>query len=239
MSESKSSSIIRRTYEKLTSPETIKICGILIIPIFFGLFCLAVLVAIFLGPTGYNIVDNWISDMGSYNYTPAPFLLDAALIGTGVLMIPFTFYLENHIAPIPRKAEDLPAPHRWIYRLTSLAFFWNMIGNISMVLVGIFSEDRDINGLHYIFSYGAFGSLMFGAIFLGLAIIFAKQTIVPTPYNYILGIYGIFVPLTVSIFTVMNETPLMEWSVFFTLLGYMVPLLLLTFRYALNQSKNK
>ncbi|MFX1295426.1 MAG: hypothetical protein ACFFD2_11330 [Promethearchaeota archaeon] len=220
---------IERVYNKLTDPKTIKVCGYTAIIVFFGLFLTAVLIAIV--STNYNIISNWISDLGSFDYTPTPYLFDSWCIITGPLIIPLIFYLEKNIAPIPQKAEDLPAPHRWIYRLSGLDFFFNILGCISFVLIGIFSEDRSF-GLHYPISYLTFGSFAFGALFMGLTIFIAQQDIIPKPFNYILGVYGIIAPFSVGILTVFNEIPFMEWMTFISVLVWLLFLTFFTLRHA-------
>jgi hypothetical membrane protein len=185
---SASESWIDKIYNKLTAPQTIKICGYSALVLFFGSISLGVIIAAAFGPGGYNIIDNWISDLGNHNITPAPFLLDLAVISAGLLLFPFHLYLEKYLAPIPRVPEDLPAPPRMAYRLMSLGFFFNGLGSVGMIGVGVFSEDRDIAGLHFVFSVILFGSFAIGAIFLGLRFSFIRQDLIPKPFNFIVGL---------------------------------------------------
>ncbi|MHA1130379.1 MAG: hypothetical protein ACTSQI_06725 [Candidatus Helarchaeota archaeon] len=228
---------IEKCHDKLTAPKTIIWSGYLALTLFFGLMSLAILVAVLWGPGNYNLFDNWISDLGSINHTPAPFLLDSALVINGMLLIPFVFYLEKFLAPIPKSLEELPAPHRMAYRFMSLNFFFNILGCFSMVCVGLFSEDRDF-GLHFPFSVLLFGSFAFGAIFLGLRITFMQQPVIPKPFNIILGIYAIFIPFTVGgiagyhIFESTGYAILMEWILFFVLVGLIVPICFAAQRHA-------
>ncbi|MHA1264690.1 MAG: DUF998 domain-containing protein [Candidatus Helarchaeota archaeon] len=233
---------VEKVYNRFTSPKFIKILGYLATILFFGLMGSAILVATSVGP--YNIIDNWISDMGSFSHTPAPWLLDSALIITGILLIPFHFYTEKYLAPIPRTPEELPAPHRWSYRLTGMGFFFNMIGSISMVLVGIFSEDRDY-GLHLPFSIALFGSFAFGAIFLGLALTISDRKLVPSPWNYLLGAYGIHGLLIVGVFAGYNLflntgwAKLWEWITLFALIAWILPLFFFCLRHTETKSITK
>lgn len=234
---------IDRVYNKLTAPKTIKICGYSTMVLFFGLISLGVIVAVAFGSHNYNIIDHWISDLGSIDYTPAPFLLDIAVISAGILLFPFHLYLEKYLAPIPRVPADLPAPPRMAYRLMSLSFFFNCLGSLGMIGVGVFSEDRDIADLHFIFSVLLFGSFAIGAIFLGLRFSFMKQDLLPKPYNFIVGLYGICVPIPVGLiaaFNVFDETgiaKLMEWVIFFVLIGLIVPIFVSSLRHAERQLK--
>ncbi len=242
------SNLVERCYKGLTAPKTIKICGYLAMILFFGLFIAAIIVALPPGPgpgvPAYNILDNWISDMGNHDYTPAPILLDSALISTGILMIPFHFYIEKYVAPIPATPEDLPAPNRWVYRLTGLAFLMSLMGSIGMIGVGIFSEDRSY-GLHFPLSVLLFGSYAFSAMFLGAALTIEDQILVPKPFNYILGAYGIHGLRIVGflagyhIFIGTSYEILMEWIILFALLGWMLPLSFFALRHANKEQETK
>ncbi|MHA2269537.1 MAG: hypothetical protein ACXAB8_17200, partial [Promethearchaeota archaeon] len=62
---------------------------------YISLLAIGVIVAAFLDPDGYTIWDNWISDLGSIDHTPTPFLYDIACIIAGSMTIPLTFYMEK------------------------------------------------------------------------------------------------------------------------------------------------
>lgn len=237
MSELESDSFVERFYKKLIAPKTVKISGYAVMGLYLGLVFIAVLVAFFFGPESYALTEHYISDLGSSKITPVPILYDIACICAGVFTIPFTYYLEKEIAPIPRKSEDLPAPHRWSYRLMSWGFFWSMFGSFFYIGVGIFSADRDIAGLHGVCSVGAFAGFTFAAIFLGLAIIFLDQKIVTKPFNYLIGIIGIILPITVAVYNVIYGGPLLEWLLLFAILIWIIPVFLFTLRYIEKQEK--
>jgi len=231
---------IDRIYNKVTAPQTIRICGYTVLITFFGLIVLGVIIASAVGP--YNIVDNWISDLGNHTITPAPFLLDIAVISSGFLLIPFYFYIEKYLAPIPRTPEEIqmsPGRYRMCYRLMGLNFFFNFFGTLGLIGVGVFSEDRDIVDLHFTFSVLLFGSFAIGSIFLGLRISFIEQPLIPKPFNYLVGIYGIFVPFTVAGFALFNLSPSWEWVLFFVILGLILPTFVFTLRHAENNLKMK
>ncbi len=241
---------VERVYNKLTAPKTIEILGLVAVVLFFGLFISAVIVALPPGPIHmepYTIIDNWISDMGNHEHTPAPWLLDSALISTGILLLPFIFYIERYLAPIPRRPEDLPATqHRFMYRLTGIAYFLNLMGSVGMVGVGVFSEDRDylLPGSHFAFSIMLFGCFALGAIALGLALTISDRKLIPSPWNYILGTYGVHGLLLAAGFAgyhLLNGTSLeklMEWVIFFALVAWMIPLFFCAMLHARKQMKN-
>ncbi|MHA1311709.1 MAG: DUF998 domain-containing protein [Candidatus Helarchaeota archaeon] len=230
-------SFSHKIYSIIVNPKLIKIIGYCLIVLYFGFLIIGAIIAEFFGPEGYSIMTHYISDLGSWNYTPAPYLYDIACICAGILTIPFTFYLEKFIAPLPNTQEDVNLQHRWIYRFMGANFFLSMFGSFFYVGVGIFSEDRDLMGMHGICSYGAFGGFSLSAIFLGFAIIFAKQEIVPKPFNFILGLIGIFLPFTVAIYNILYGGPFLEWLLLISILIWLVPILLFAIIHANKQIK--
>ncbi|GAH77740.1 unnamed protein product, partial [marine sediment metagenome] len=58
---------------------------------------MGVLIAYFFGPESYNIIDNYISDLGSIRYTPAPFVLDAITMTTACFLVTVFFYITKII----------------------------------------------------------------------------------------------------------------------------------------------
>ncbi|MFW9987305.1 MAG: DUF998 domain-containing protein [Candidatus Odinarchaeota archaeon] len=166
-------------YKVVISYHFMKICSMIVMVGYIGLVIIGVIVAALLDPDGYTTWDNWISDLGSRNDTPAPFLYDIACILAGCMIIPLTFYMENYLAPLPKRTLLYKLHYsRLRFRLSSYAFIFSLIGNIGYIGVGIFSADRDFEflsvmgqGPHGIMSYLAFGGFPFGAFFMGWLIV--------------------------------------------------------------------
>ena len=219
-------------YNKVTSYTFMKYSALIVLIGYISLLIIGVIVAALFDPDGYTIWNNWISDLGSYDHTPAPFLYDIASIIAGSMTLPLTFYMENLLAPLPFYNKDLLRKQhfsRLRFRLSSFGFFFSIIGNFGYIGVGIFSADRNYQSLsilgegpHNIMSYLAFGGFTFGAFFMGWLIVLYK-----TKIPKILGIYGIFGPLITAILNLIYSTPLLEWFLLFSLLLWIIPLSLL------------
>ncbi len=227
-------------YGIVTNYNFVKFSAMIVMVGYIGLLLIGVIVAALLDPDGYTIWDNWISDLGSSNHTPAPFLYDIACIVAGCMTIPLTFYMENYLAPFPKRTE-LNQQHysRLRYRLSSFAFLFSLIGNFGYIGVGIFSADRDFEflsvlgqGPHGIMSYLAFGGFTLGAFFMGWLIVLYN-----TKIPKILGIYGILGPLTVVIINLIDSTPFLEWLLLFSILVWIIPLSLILFMKEVFRSK--
>ncbi len=217
-------------YNVVTNFNVVKYCAMGVMIGYISLLIIGVIVAALLDPDGYTIWDNWISDLGSSEHTPAPYLYDIACIVAGSMTLPLTFYMEKFLAPLPKRA-NIGEQHfsRLRFRLSSFAFLFSLIGNFGYIGVGIFSADRDYDafsvlgqGPHGIMSYLAFGGFTFGAFFMGWLIVLYN-----TKIPKILGIYGIFGPLTVAILNLIEGTELLEWMLLFSILGWIIPLSLI------------
>ena len=215
-----------RFYNFVTNLNVVKYSAIIVMMGYISLLIIGVIIAALFDPDGYTIWDNWISDLGAHNHTPAPFLYDIACIVAGSMTIPLTFYLEKLLAPLPERTK-LREQHysRLRFRLSSFAFLFSIIGNLGYIGVGIFSADRDYEflsilgeGPHGIMSYLAFGGFTFGAFFMGWLIV-----LYDTKIPKLLGIYGIFGPLIISILNLIESTPLLEWLLLFSILIWIIP----------------
>ena len=113
-----------------------------------------------------------------------------------------------------------------------------------MILVGIFSEDRDY-GLHLPFSILLFGSFAFGAIFIGLSLTISDRKLVPGPWNYFLGAYGVHGLVLVGgiagyhLFLDTGMAKFWEWMILFALIAWIVPLFFFSLRHAEKQLKTE
>ncbi|MFX1454161.1 MAG: DUF998 domain-containing protein [Promethearchaeota archaeon] len=217
-------------YYFITNYKIVKISALIVMVGYLFLLFIGVIIAALLDPDGYTIWDNWISDLGSFNHTPAPYLYDIACIIAGSMTLPITFYMEKHLAPLPNRINPGEQHYsRLRFRLSSYAFLFSIIGNLGYIGVGIFSADRDYDwlsvlgqGPHGLMSYLAFGGFTFGAFFMGWLIVLYN-----TKIPKVLGAYGIIGPLFVAILNLIDSTPFLEWLLLFSILVWVIPLALI------------
>ena len=137
------------------------------------------LIAYFFGPESYNIIDNYISDLGSIRYTPAPFILDAIAMTTACFLVPIVFYITKVIVSDTKSIifnSKESFFKRIFYIYIDLHAFFGLLsllsGAVGLFGVGLFSEDRTTElGLHFTFSIIVFAGLAFGALFNGIAML--------------------------------------------------------------------
>jgi hypothetical membrane protein len=217
-------------WDFITNFKLVKICGLLVIPGYIGLVLVGYIIAATLDPDGYTIVTHWISDLGGAAHTPAPYLYDIACILAGILTLPFTFYLEKLLAPLPNEPWSENKYSRLRYRISSYAFIASIIGNIGYIGVGIFSEDRSptlfgLVGAHGLMSSLAFGGFTLGAFFTGWLIVLYDVKIPKT-----IGLYGIFGPLITLILFGIYPSAFWEWMLLFSILIWIIPVALVIMR---------
>ncbi|MFX0176075.1 MAG: DUF998 domain-containing protein [Candidatus Hodarchaeota archaeon] len=211
-------------FEKIINYKIVKLSVIAVILIYIPLLIIGVIIAATLDPDGYTIIDNWISDLGTSAHTPAPYLYDIACIVAGSLTIPFSFYMENLLAPLPKIDGKRRHYSRLRFRLASYSLLFGLLGNIGYIGVGVFSGDRNYFNLHMINSSLAFGGYTLGAFFMGWLIIFYNTKIPKW-----IGIYGVVGPFSTIIIFLIISNPLWEWFLLFSILAWIIPLSLIVF----------
>ena len=188
--------LINKIYQFLTKPKVVKYSTMIGASVFFVAICVGFIVAFIFGgtlqgPGTFSIFTNWISDMGSFNYTPMPFILDFGCMITAFFLIPSLFYLEKRLNPLPQNEENLKNMSRMRLRLGSLGFTSMVIALIGMFGVGLFSEDRTTSlDLHWTFTVVEFIGFTFTSFFYGLLIFFYSKKI-----PKILGLYMTIAPM--------------------------------------------
>lgn len=203
----------------LINPKIVRFSIISSLITFFSAIIIGYIVAQF-DPDGYNIVNNYISDMGSYNHTPLPYFLDYGAMITSILVIPAIFYIENRLAPNPLEFGKFS---RMRYRLSSLGSFSMFVGFFGFFMVGLFSEDRTTSlGLHFLFSYVVFGGVVFSSLFYGLLILFYK-----TEIPKLLGLYMVVGPFMSAVLMIIYFSPFLEWIMLFSLIIWILPVFII------------
>jgi len=220
---------LKEYLSKIANPRLVKISLKVSLLTFLPGLTIAVIIASILGPEGYHLWDNYISDLGSFRYTPAPWILDTIAMVTAIFILP-TFFFSTKIliagssAIIFNSNENL---YKRIYYIiidiiAIMGLFWLIVGAIGLFGIGLFSEDRTTAlNLHFLFSIVVFSGLALGALFNGLVIVLKKSNI-----PRLLGIYMIFVPATVSILFIFPPPPytsqFLEWMMLFSELVWLL-----------------
>ncbi len=223
---------INRLFNHFLNKKLIIICIYVNLITFLPGLLIGVLIAYFFGPESYNIIDNYISDLGSIRYTPTPFILDAIAMTTACFLVPIVFYITKVIVSDTKSIifnSNESIFKRIFYIYIDLHAFFGLLsllsGAVGLFGVGLFSEDRTTElGLHFTFSIIVFAGLAFGALFNGIAILLKlKKTIFPR----LLGLYMMVGPFIASILFLFPPNPLtrpfLEWMMLIAAFLWLIP----------------
>ncbi len=221
----------KQIYNKLTEPKIVKISIYISLLFFLPGLIIGIAIAANFGPFGYSLLYNYISDLGSIRYTPAPFILDITVIVSAIFILPLILNLGRLYTSTPTDNIDNSKKVHHINHFRRIFGYIGMasliIGVIGMFNVGIFSLDRSPWGLHYVFASLTFGGFAFGSFFTGLAIIMKKKIIPRT-----IGFFMVFGPPISAIFFLIGPQPLtrqlLEWVMTFMALAWYYPLTFIT-----------
>ena len=230
---------INRVFNAFLKEKLIKICIYVSLVTFLPGLLIGVLVAYFFGPKSYNIIDNYISDLGSIRFTPAPLILDSIAMITACFLVPVFFYIAKIILSGTRSIifDSNNSLFKRIYyiHINLIAFFGLLSllsGAVGLFGIGLFSEDRTTElGLHFTFSVIVFAGLAIGAFLNGIAILFnLKKRLFPK----LLGLYMMIGPFTATILFIFPPTTatrsFLEWMMLFSSFIWLIPVALLILR---------
>ncbi|HDZ18962.1 hypothetical protein LCGC14_0958770 [marine sediment metagenome] len=220
----------KRIYDKITQPKVVKISVYISLLSFLPGLLIGIAVAMNYGPIGYSLWFNYISDLGSKLYTPAPFILDITVIITSIFTVPLILNMSRlYSSEMSDNIDNSKKIHyinlfRRIFGYSGVVSL--ILGVIGMFNIGIFSLDRSPM-VHYFFAVLTFAGFAFGSFFTGLAIVLKKKI-----FPRSIGFFMVFGPPVASILFLINPQPLtrefLEWVMTFMALAWYYPLVFIT-----------
>jgi hypothetical protein len=221
----------RKFYDKVTEPKIVKISIYISLATFLPGIILGLAIALAYGPIPYNLWMNWISDLGSIKFTPAPYILDLTCTISAIFIVPLVLNLNrlysSHMVENYNnsKRTHLAIKYRRIFGYIGVVCLF--VGIFGMFFVGVFSLDRSPFDAHFYFSSLAFGGFAFGAFFTGLAIVLKKRL-----FPKAVGYFMILGPSTASIVFMIAPEPLtrqfLEWIMLFSALSWYYVIVFIT-----------
>ncbi len=216
---------------KLINPRVVRTLILLNMFIFLPGIAIAILLAVAfggtkIGPGTYNFMDNFISDLGSSRYTPAPWLLDVISMISAILLVPSLIYSKKITDQDIREQTRSPAfiaagkGGNWV------GFAVLYVGIVGLFGIGLFSEDRSFGGLHYLFSLVVFTGFAVGSSTLGIVGIINK-THIPKSLNLIMVAFPLLAS-TLYAWNMLQEhqpfpKPLLEWLMLLSIFWWILP----------------
>ncbi len=166
------------------------------------LYCVFTFTSLALFPTYYSPLDNWLSDLGNSSYSPVGAVFyNIGCITTGIALFPF------FIGHYKWYREEI-----WHKILVIIGQGIGCFAAFALIMIGVYSED--FMTLHVLWSDIFFFVILFVLIITSIALFLHEAFKKP------IGIYGIVVAILDVLFVFLIGTPLLEWFVVFTALGY-------------------
>lgn len=187
---------------------------------YFSIFLTGILIALSIGPYGYNPYYNAISDLGWSYITPFPFLFDLkSYIGSFVLILTFFLIKKKIVYLYNFKDKNFRNPGI-SKNLIKVGVIFGIIGAIGYIFVAIFNLDRPgPNGLyHYLFAVIMFGSLIISTSIFSFYILVFRINI-----SKIFMIFGLVMPGLSAVLWFLTGILLFEWFTLFSILGFLMP----------------
>ncbi len=181
--------------------------------VFFTLFLLSLLIALFIGTNDYNPIYNAISDLGSSRFTPAAFIFDISLAICSVMMF-ISILVFKSLIPLESKNKKKSFIIS-AFKISGLTF--GMIACIGLVMGAIFSVDRDPGIYHY---FGAI--LFFGGAVISISFINTYKTCYKPDFKRFLGFLSPLVSIFALTFWFFIGLLIFEWIAFLSILIYIL-----------------
>ena len=161
---------------------------------------------------GYSIITNYISDLGSKNFIPFPYLHDLICVFGGVVSLPVNFFVRKKLRIVYKSSK-----HSVLF--VEFGFVLGVIGNIGYVFLGVFSLDRAGPGdiYHGIVAFISFGGYILSIFFFSLNIILSHKCKLKH-----LGLFGLVVPITLFFAYCALTIPLIEWFLLSSILLFLL-----------------
>jgi hypothetical protein len=160
--------------------------------IYAALFIASFLTSIIFGESQISPLTNYISELSLSQYSPLPYLYDLGCIISGSLTIPITFYIKKTTFH-DRNVQKFNLSNRESFKILGHAgFISGLVGDVSFIGVGIFSLQRNVFGIHYLFAYLLFFGYILTALFVGLIILLYQ-----TKLSTLMGLSGVLYPFVI------------------------------------------
>ncbi len=223
---------------KVINPRVIRILIILDMLIFLPGIAVAILLAFAfggteIGPGSYNFVDNYISDLGSARYSPAPWLLDGISMISAIILVPLLIYSKKLADQDIREQTRSPAFLAAGKRGNLAGFCALYVGIVGLFGIGLFSEDRAFGWVHYFFSIVVFTGFAVGASTLGIVGLLNK-TYAPKSLNFLMVTFPALATILYGWNLLQEHPPFpkppLEWLMLLSIFWWILPVGVLLLR---------
>jgi len=160
---------------------------------------------------GFSLTVNYVSDLGSKNFIPFPYVHNLICVFGGVVSLPVNFFVRKKLRIVYKSSK-----HSVLF--VELGVALGIIGNIGYIFLGIFSLDRGGPGgiYHGIITFISFGGYILSIYFFSLNIVLSHKCKLKH-----LGLFGLIVPIAL-LFAYCATIPLIEWFLLSSILLFLL-----------------
>ncbi|MBY9021057.1 MAG: hypothetical protein KGD67_08360 [Candidatus Lokiarchaeota archaeon] len=161
---------------------------------------------------GYSIITNYISDLGSKNVIPFPYMHDLICVFGGVVSLPVNFFVRNKLRVVYKSSK-----HSILF--VEFGVILGVVGNIGYIFLGIFSLDRAGPGdiYHGLVTLISFGGYILSIFFFSLNIVLSHKCKLKQ-----LGFFGLIAPISLFFAYCALAIPLIEWFLLSSILLFLL-----------------
>ena len=161
---------------------------------------------------GFNIVLNYISDLGSKKVIPFPYFHDLTCVFGGLLSLPTEFFVRRKL-----RVKYKNSKHSILF--LEVGVVAGIVGNVSYIFLGVFSLDRAGPGqiYHGLIAFISFGGYIISIFFFSLNIVLSHKCKLKN-----LGVFGLVVSILLVFFYCIISTPLIEWFLLSSIVLFML-----------------
>lgn len=177
--------------------------------IYIALIVIDVMISSFFG---FNLIMNYVSDLGSKKVIPFPYVHDLICVFGGFISLPNNFFVRKKLR-VQYKNSKHP-----IFFL-EVGVLSGIVGNVGYILLGVFSLDRGGPGqiYHGITAFISFGGYVISIFFFSLNIVLSHKCKLKN-----LGAFGLVAPILLLFLFCMITTPLIEWLLLSSIVLFML-----------------
>lgn len=160
---------------------------------------------------GFSLTRNYISDLGSKNVIPFPYLHDLICVFGGLVSLPVNFFMRKKLQIVYTSSK-----HSVLF--VEFGAVLGVIGNAGYVFLGVFSLDRAGPGqiFHGVTALLAFGGSVVSIFFYSLSIVLSHRCKLRN-----LGLFGLITPTSLLFIYCVISIPLIEWFLLSSILGFL------------------
>ena len=161
---------------------------------------------------GFSLLRNYISDLGSKNVIPFPYIHDLICVFGGIVSLPVNFFVRKKLRIVYKSSK-----HSVLFVEFGVAL--GIIGNIGYIFLGVFSLDRGGPGgiYHGIITFISFGGYILSIFFFSLNIV-----LITIYKGRSINLFGLIAPIALLVAYCTLTIPLIEWFLLSSILAFLL-----------------